>query len=592
MDKKITVKFPILNKSLKVDEGMKVSEACALAGYPLNLVCGGKGTCKKCAVEINESGHLKKILSCREVVYDDMEIMLKEEEQKAQILTSSTLDEIHFNPSIKSIYLNRDDLRTELGQNDWDVLNNKLGGNVDYPTLDIFQKMSFLYHNNEGINVILDKEKIIDILPAPPKSKIYGIAFDLGTTSVVGYLYDLEENMLIGIDSTLNKQTELGGDVISRIDQVISDHKKLLHFQNLAINSLNQIIEDICTKHEVDPDDIYYVSICGNSTMQHLFLGLYPEHLGKAPFTSTTHGAVKAQGKDFGLKTNPRGIVSFLPLLGGFVGADTTAVLLSLPNDGKNRLVIDLGTNGEIAVGKNMSYHVSSTACGPALEGAGIKHGMRGTKGAIEKVSINQGKLSYQVIENLKPKGICGSGVIDLIAVLFSEGVINRRGAFVPVDKIKNDDLAKRMTVIDDQRAFIIAFEDESSIGEDIYFSQKDIRQVQLAKGAIYTGCVMLIEEYGIKGKDLSEIIIAGAFGNYIDIEKAQSIGMLPWFEGVDVSSIGNAAGTGSQMYLLSEEKQHECDLIAGDAVFVELANNRSFATQYMKNTYFKDLRS
>jgi uncharacterized 2Fe-2S/4Fe-4S cluster protein (DUF4445 family) len=192
----------------------------------------------------------------------------------------------------------------------------------------------------------------------------------------------------------------------------------------------------------------------------------------------------------------------------------------------------------------------------------------------------------------LKPKGICGSGVIDLIAVLFSEGVINRRGAFVPVDKIKNDDLAKRMTVIDDQRAFIIAFEDESSIGEDIYFSQKDIRQVQLAKGAIYTGCVMLIEEYGIKGKDLSEIIIAGAFGNYIDIEKAQSIGMLPWFEGVDVSSIGNAAGTGSQMYLLSEEKQHECDLIAGDAVFVELANNRSFATQYMKNTYFKDLRS
>jgi uncharacterized 2Fe-2S/4Fe-4S cluster protein (DUF4445 family) len=591
MDKKITVKFPLLNKSLEVEPGIKVSDACAIAGYPLNLVCGGKGTCKKCAVEIKEGGHLKKILSCRETVYDNIQIMLKEDIQKAQILTSSSLDEINFKPSIRSLLFKREELKTELGQNNWDVLHKLLGKEVEYPTLEIFQKMSFVYHNPEGINVILNKNKIIDIQPAGYSSKLYGIAFDLGTTSVVGYLYDLNENILIGIDSTLNKQTELGGDVISRIDQVINDKNKLSRLQQLAIDSLNQIVENLCREHEVTAKDIYHASLCGNSTMQHLILGFYPEHLGKAPFTSTTHGGVEAKGEILGLKISPMGIVSFLPLLGGFVGADTTAVLLSLPKDGKARLVIDLGTNGEIAVGKDTSYHVSSTACGPALEGAGIKYGMRGTDGAIEKVFMEDGKLSYQVIGNVKPQGICGSGVIDLIALLFSRGVINKRGGFVPIDKIVDNDLAARVITREEQKVFVLAFKEESSLNEDIYFSQKDIRQVQLAKGAIYTGCVMLMEEYGIKGENLTEIIIAGAFGNYIDIEKAQSIGMLPWFKGVNVKSIGNAAGTGSQMYLLSEDKQNECNAIAENAVFVELANNKSFATQYMTNTYFTDLR-
>ncbi|NTW71511.1 MAG: ATP-binding protein [Eubacteriaceae bacterium] len=590
MGKNVIVNFPLLNESIVVEEGTKLSEACAIAGYPLNLVCGGKGKCKKCAVEIEEHGEIKKVLSCMTDVYDGIRVLLKEEEQKAQILTSSTLDNTPLDPSLRSVYIEKEKLKTDLCENDWETLHRVIGNGVKYPKLSVLQKLSIHYHDPSGIRVIMNNNEIIDVLSGGDKRKIYGIAFDLGTTSAVGYLYEMQDISMVGISSTLNKQTEMGGDVISRIDYVINDFTNLAKLQKLARDTINEIIEDICSKHKISTDDIYMAVLGGNSTMQHLFLGLYPEYLGKAPFTSTTHMGVETIAKELHIKINPIGIVSFLPLLGGFVGADTTAVLISLPKDNKVRLMLDLGTNGEIAVGKNTSYKVSSTACGPALEGAGLTHGMRGTHGAIERVSVENGILSYQVIGNEKPQGICGSGVIDLVSELFSNNIINKRGALADPGTINEPDLAKRIVMKEDQKAFIIAFAHETLNQEDIYFSQKDIRQVQLAKGAIYTGCIMVLQDYGIDGEDLTEITIAGAFGNYIDVDNAQSIGMLPHFEGVPVRSLGNAAGTGTQMYLLSKEKQTECDEIAKNAIHVELANNPNFMKQYMTNTYFNNL--
>jgi uncharacterized 2Fe-2S/4Fe-4S cluster protein (DUF4445 family) len=590
MNVNVKVEFPLLNRTVDVPEGTKVSDACALAGYPLNLVCGGKGTCKKCAVEIEENGLPKIILSCQETVHDGMRILLKEEEQKAQILTSSTLDAIEFEPSIQAISIPAEKLKVAIGENDWDVLKQSLPANVLEPDLEALQQMSLYYHHSKGIKVVLNNNTIVDVLPGSHQEPLYGIAFDIGTTSVVGYLYNMDEQLLVGIESTLNKQTELGGDVISRIDHAIGDLGMLARLQKLAVDSVNEIIDELCKEFRIDLNNIYIASIGGNSTMQHLFLGLYPEHLGKVPFSSTTHKGIETKANRLSMNMNPRGVVSFLPLLGGFVGADTTAVLLSLPNDGQVRLMIDLGTNGEIAVGRNKQYMVSSTACGPALEGAGIKHGMRGTRGAIEKVDVENDDLTYKVIGNEKPRGICGSGVIDLMAVLFREGVINKRGAFVPADQIANEKLAARVQELAETKVFVIAYADETEAGEDIYFSQLDVRQVQLAKGAIYTGCVMLLDTYGIQGEALAEIVLAGAFGNYIDIRNAQSIGMLPWYPDVAVRSIGNAAGTGSQMHLISKEKQLESKDIEQRAEFVELANDPSFAKQYMRNTYFLNL--
>ncbi|NTW70971.1 MAG: ATP-binding protein [Eubacteriaceae bacterium] len=584
------VNFPLLKESIEVAEKTLLSEACAIAGYPLNLVCGGKGKCKKCAVEIEEDGELKKVLSCKTEVYDGIKVMLKEEEQKVQILTSSTLDSTPLDPSLRLITIESSKLKTELCENDWETLRKAIGNGIEYPSLEVLQKLSFHYHDPAGIKLVLNHNKIIDVLPGSNNNTLYGIAFDLGTTSAVGYLYDMQDLTMIGISSTLNKQTEMGGDVISRISYCVTDHANLLKLQKLAMNTLNQIIEELCGKYKINPDDIYLAVVGGNSTMQHLFLGIYPEFLGKAPFTSTTHLGVNTPARTLHLKINPKGVVTFLPLLGGFVGADTTAVLISLPKDNRVRLMLDLGTNGEIAVGKNTCYKVSSTACGPALEGAGLSYGMRGTHGAIERVSLENGDIKYQVIGNQKPLGICGSGVIDLISVLFNNDVIKASGSLSDPSEIENPNIARRLVNRKEQKVFIIAFADETANGEDIYFSQLDIRQVQLAKGAIYTGCMMVLEDYGIKGADLAEITIAGAFGNYIDVTHAQSIGMLPYFEGVPVRSLGNAAGTGCQMYLLSKEKQTECEDIAKNAIHVELANNPNFSTHYVMNTSYINL--
>lgn len=588
MAKQLKVEFPYLNKTIEVPEGTKLSQACADAGYPLNLVCGGRGKCKKCGVDIEEDGEVKRVLSCQVDAYDGIKVLLREEEQKVQILTSSTMDSTIYNPSLYTKTFTKEQLETELGDNDWSTLKNLMNNKLQKPNLEILRKISKTYHHKDGIKLVLNNCEILDVLPGSDDNPIYGIAFDLGTTSAVGYLYDIEEETIVGVSSTMNKQTELGGDVISRINHVVTDPDKFgPRLQKLAAETLNEIITDICSSHKIKVENIYMAVVVGNSTMQHLLLGLYPEYLGKKPFSSTIHSVYESKAEDLGIKICPTGIVSILPLLGGFVGADTTAAIMAVPNDNRVRLMLDLGTNGEIAVGRNTSYSVSSTACGPALEGAGLSHGMRGTDGAIERVSIVDGILKYSVIGNKKPEGICGSGVIDLIAELFSNEVINELGTFNDLEDIPSDDLKRRVRKNGDANVFVIAFADETDIGEDIYFDQNDIRQVQMAKGAIYTGCVMVVEEYGIEGKDLAEIVIAGAFGNYIDVKKAQSIGMIPDYEGVRVRSMGNAAGTGSQMYLVSREKQQECRAIGKEAIFIELANKPGFMDRYVSNLNF-----
>lgn len=254
---------------------------------------------------------------------------------------------------------------------------------------------------------------------------------------------------------------------------------------------------------------------------------------------------VVADAEEFTININPNGKITFLPLLGGFVGADTTAVLLGLPKDDEYRLMIDLGTNGEIAVGNRNRYFVASTACGPALEGAGIHMGMRGTTGAIEKIELIDNEIKCHVIGDAAPLGFCGSGIIDAIAFLFRERLIYDRGNFIKGEDLDNHPFKDRFkTDENNQRYFVFVRHQDNPNGKEMIITQKDVRAVQLAKAAIFTGCCLLTEKYGIKATDLKEITLAGAFGNYIDIENAQFIGLLPEISGVPIRSIGNGAGT------------------------------------------------
>ncbi|MEG0310692.1 MAG: ASKHA domain-containing protein, partial [Eubacterium sp.] len=279
-----------------------------------------------------------------------------------------------------------------------------------------------------------------------------------------------------------------GGDVISRIDFAGNSPENLHEIHLYILDTITEIINELCKRSAIEKNAIYSTVYCGNSTMQHLFLELNPKNLGLAPFIGHSKDAVSLKAGSFSLPVNPNGIITFMPLLGGFVGADTTAVLMGLPRDKKLRLMIDLGTNGEIAVGNFKKYYVASTACGPALEGAGITMGMRGTTGAIEKVNCENGKITCKVIGKTAPKGFCGSGIVDAIALLFREGLIVKRGNFIKGHDLDAHPMKERFgTTESGQRYFIIVTAADNPDGKDIFITQKDIRAVQLAKAAIYT---------------------------------------------------------------------------------------------------------
>lgn len=585
MSKMVTVKFPDLGKTLSIDEESNVAQACELIGEPLNQVCGGKGKCKKCTVDIMVDGEIKTVLGCQTKVSEGLEIRIKGLETSAQILTTNMIKDIEPDPSLKIIKIKHDDLKTPLGESDWETLIKAVKVDLHKPELFILRKLSELFHDESGIKLVVYDEIILDVLSGKDEDTIYGVAFDIGTTTDVGYLYDMMTYKLIGVSSRLNKQTTVGGDVISRIEYTINNEEGLEKLNNLIMETINEILDNICSEHNIDKNRIYQGSFCGNSTMQHLFLGLKPQYLGLLPFSSTTHDMVFSRARETKVDINPLGAITFLPLLGGHVGADTAAVLLSVQNDDKYRLVIDLGTNGQVGVGANYNYKVCSMASGPALEGYGLTHGMRGTNGAIERVRVENGNIHFKVIGNSKPLGICGSGIIDLLAELLRTDIIRTSGALVDPEDIVEEKLKERLVRINDQKCFIVATKEQSGNDEAIYITQRDIRQIQLAIAAIYTGCMMLVEESGIKGDDIAEILLAGAFGNYIDVEKAQYIGMIPYFKNVPVFSIGNAAGTGCQLFLLSKSDKDECQLISENAVHVEIATNPKFTENFMNNT-------
>lgn len=599
MAKKIKVHFPNQNKTIFIDENETIASACTIAGFSLDLVCGGRGTCGKCKVEIIKSGKTQEVLACQERVSDEVIVLLKNSQiiKKANILTDSELMPVDFDPAVKKAYIKKEDLATPPCSGDWENITGLLDIRTKTPHLELLQRLSKILHKREinGITLTFWNQELIDLDINNTVEDLYGFAIDLGTTTVVAYLYNLNSGEMMGVYSILNGQVSDGADVISRINACIKSPGGLTRLQGKIINTINQLIIHAVDEHHIDKNNIYCIALCGNTAMQHLFLGLYPEHLGKFPFTSSTKSDVVTKAKHLNINVNPNAVIHFLPLIGGFVGADTIAVLLSLPESDflGHRLILDLGTNGEIVIGNKDKMLAASTAAGPALEGAGIRFGMCGTTGAIERVRICGGDITIKVIGNEKAIGICGSGLVDAVAELLRVGIVNEKGKLLDRDEYlyscppEYRGLADRLERIDGINCFVLATEEQSQNGEKIYITQKDIRAVQLAKAAIFTGCMLLIKEYGIEPEQLEEILIAGAFGNYIDINKGKYIGLLPSFNGVPVRSIGNAAGAGVQRFMLSKKIQEITGDIQKRVTHVELASNPNFQHEYFKNLNF-----
>jgi len=424
----------------------------------------------------------------------------------------------------------------------------------------------------------------------------YALAVDSGATTVPGYLRELRSGKLLASDSMMNPQVTFGEDVMSRITYAMTQKDGLEKMNEAIVGGLNRLAGQVAAQAGIKRRDIVDMTIVGNTAMHHIFLNIYPEHIGKAPFPPALHASIDVKARDVQLKIREGAYIHVLPIEAGFVGADNVGVLIAEEpyNRDDMMLIIDIGTNGELVLGNREKLISSSCATGPAFEGAHIKYGMRAAPGAIEKVEIDPDtkEARYKVIgkdewndevEDMEARGICGSGIIDAVAQMYRAGAILRNG------RLNTELDSPRMRTSEEGPEYVLAWADETAIGQDIVINQGDIRAVQLAKGAMYAGAKLMMRRLGIE--KLDRVILAGAFGSYIDSTQAMIMGLFPDCDLEKVYAVGNAAGDGARIALLNVDKRKEANDIARKVEYVELTVEEDFERHFAQAMYFPHMK-
>lgn len=627
-DQKHTVIFQPSGVRGKVEDGSTILEAAQRLGAGIESVCGGKGICGKCKIKIEEGrfpkygikSSLKSIepigesngkflseqqkrvgfhLACQTRVRGDIVIFVPEESRKGKqvVRKDATTRDIKLKPAVKKYYVELKPATLHDSVGDFERLQEELENKfklrdltIDYQVLLDLQDI--VRQGDWKVTVsVWKKKEIIDVEPGEV-AKGYGLAVDIGTTTVAGYLCDLVTGEVVATSAMMNPQVAYGEDVMSRISYAVKGKGGLKQMKLAIIRGINQIAGRAATKAGIKRTDIIDTAIVGNTCMHHIFLGIDPRYLGKTPFAPGLHHSVDVKARDLGLKTAPGAYVHVLPIEAGFVGADNVGVLIAEEpyNQDEMVLIIDIGTNGELILGNRKKLLSSSCATGPAFEGAEIRHGMRAAPGAIEKVKIDPETKDVQFkvigndswntdVKNIGARGICGSGIFDIAAQMFLAGIIDKGGRFNKA--LKSD----RMHLDDGGPEFVIARTEETAIGQDIVICQKDIRAIQLAKGAMYSGTKIMMNKLGIEKID--RVVLAGAFGSYIDKMSAAVIGLFPDCDPARVQAVGNAAGDGARMALLNTDKRKEADIRAREVEYVELTVEPDFNDAFTKALIF-----
>jgi len=416
--------------------------------------------------------------------------------------------------------------------------------------------------------------EIVALNPAPSPS--LGLAVDIGTTKIAGYLVDLETGKTLAATGIMNPQISYGEDVITRIGKARESPAEAARLQNLVVTAINQIAIDLCGEVQTQPENIVEAVVVGNTAMHHLFLRLPTTQLGLAPYVPAVGEALDVKAREVGLNIAPGAYVHLLPNIAGFVGADHVSMLIATEpwKVGKVILAIDIGTNTEVCLVSDDDMTSVSCASGPAFEGAHIQCGMRAASGAIERLRLVNEKVEYQTIHGTAPVGLCGSGILDAIAQLYLSGVIDRGGKML--------DKHPLVRHVKGRNEFVLVGEGERDGGRAITITQQDVREIQLAKGAIYTGIKLLLEAKKRSADEIEQVIIAGAFGTYIDVSSAITIGMLPKLHLKRFRQVGNAAGTGARLALISRQKRMEAQEIARRVKYIELAADPRFMSTFV----------
>jgi uncharacterized 2Fe-2S/4Fe-4S cluster protein (DUF4445 family) len=586
---RVHLRFEPDGADVRVPSGTAIFDAASWNGVAIDSTCGGHGTCKKCKVRIDEGDvavspvdprafspdELREgwRLACRAPAHGDLVVHVPPLQTRPKAALVGVGRHVILRPAVQKRHLVLDEPSLEDQRSDVQrVLEGleDLEPRIDLPVVRELGKVLRAAHFD--VTAVVCDDVLVGIEPGDTTARRYAIAFDLGTTTVVATLLDLETGTPSAVRSMLNRQQPYGADVISRVSATMLDDAALGALEARAHETLAQLAREVCEEAEVPPTDVYEIVVVGNVTMTQLALGIDPEPLSMAPFIVAAHDLPPALAADFGVTVHPRAPAVVFPSLGAYVGGDIVAGMLAsgLTRDRRLRLFIDVGTNSEIALGSSERVLATAAPAGPAFEAAQIRCGMRAAEGAIEGVRIRDGELELQVIGDVEPVGLCGSGLVDCVAELVHAGLLDHSGRFT-------DD--PRMTKIGEERVFMLA--------ENVYLSQRDVRELQFAKASIATGWNILLREMGVTADDISQVLLAGSFGAYLSPASAVKIGLVPPLALPRIISAGNVASEGAKMAALSIRERSEARSIVHEVEYVELSGREDFNDAFIDQLAF-----
>ncbi len=614
------------NKKIRVSKGTDVLNAAIAAGVYINSSCGSEGVCGRCkvivkagSIQSEPTGRLTKeeiqkgfVLACHTTIHSDLEVEIPPSSRlsKQQILTEEAkvdrlrgvfseagevekrieLEEreiFSHSPLATKLFLTLPPPTLNDNISDLERLYREVRKKRDIPILQTglanVKKMGRIFReSNWEVTVLLGKRngttEIVSIEPGDSSARNFGLAFDIGTTTIVGELIDLNTKKTLSTKAAYNKQASYGEDVITRMIYA-GKEGGLGKLHHLVVDTLNELILAAASEVEISLNEITCVMCAGNMTMAHLLLRVDPTYLRREPYVPIANFMPVIRAAEVGIKINPRALLECIPGVSSYVGADIVAGVLACGMDEEEALsmLIDMGTNGEIVLGNKDWLASCSSSAGPAFEGSGVACGVRAMEGAIQEVRIAPGDFEpkYSTISAAKPIGICGSGYIDCMAELLKAGVIDRSG------KIREGTGSPRIRERDEGLEFVLVRGDETATGEDIIIAQADITNIIRSKGAIYTAAKVLANKMGFKLEDIERIYLAGGFGNYLNIEKSVCIGLLPDIERDKFKFIGNSSLTGAKFALLSYDEMSRAMGIAKKMTYIELSVEPSFMNEY-----------
>ena len=626
---KFKVTFLPDNLSILVEKDKTILAAAIAAGVYINSNCAGDGICGRCKVVVNQgqvnsqpngiiTADEKKnnvYLACLTTIHSDLKVLIPDSSrinfdkltpqelgerlnglyakaEDIQAVKAEFQDKIFkHSPFATKLYLELPPPSANDCISDLERLYRALRGQGEFPAIaiglfNIRQLGELLRDFDWKVTVTLGRRnntvEIVLIEPGDTTENNYGLCFDIGTTTISGQLVDLNSKKILGTKATYNQQAVFGSDVITRIVYAAkTDGLEKLH--TAVSDTMNQMIKDLVNEHKISLFDVNCIVCSGNTTMIHLLLSMDPAHIRRQPYVPTANFLPVLRATEAGININPRGLLSCVSGVSSYVGGDTTAGILSsgIYLQEEPCILIDIGTNGEIVLG-NRDYLVACAAsAGPAFEGSGVTSGMRASSGAIQKVSINKNDFSvqYSTIQDKLPRGICGSGYIDLLSEMLEAGIIDKGG------KIKVS--GKRIRSSGNGKEFVVCFKEEIQADADIVINEADIENLKRSKGAIYSACAILVKHLALEFSAISKIFIAGGFGTYLNIEKAIRIGLLPDLERSKFIFIGNSSLAGSREILLSAQAMEMADALALKITYFELSVDPGYMEEYSQALFF-----